>query len=218
MRNLEEILRELALPLQALEADRKHCRSKSAFWLLVLLVPLGIGVLAIFLAGDERRGFFLIASFVWFAVGLVLYSVKAGSLASAYRAAYKAEVVPRLLDLIAPRLRHTSAAGISSATFVGTELFATSPDRYASEDLIEGTLGKTFLQLAEVHAEDRRTSTDSKGNTKTTYVTIFKGVLLIADFHKHFQGRTFVFPDTAENLLGNFGRFFQKLGGAAGRA
>ena len=157
--------------------------------------------------------FFLIGTIIWFAIGLVLYSVKAGSLKSRYAADYKAVVVPRLLSLIDPNLRHDSASGIGSDTFRGTELFTTSPDRYTSEDLIQGTFGKTYLQLAEVHAEERRTTKDSKGHTKTTYVTIFRGLLLIADFNKHFQGRTFVFPDVAESLFGDFGRFFQKLGG-----
>ncbi len=110
-------------------------------------------------------------------------------------------------------MRYEGDEGISKETYLGTELFTTSPDRYTSEDLITGTYGKTSLLLAEVHAEDRQTSTDSKGRSQTRYVTIFKGLLLIADFHKHFACRTFLFPDNAEGLLGNVGRFFQKMGG-----
>lgn len=44
-------------------------------------------------------------------------------------------------------------------------------------------------------------------------MSIFKGLLLIVDFHKHFAGQTFLFPHNAESLLGNVGRFFQKMGG-----
>jgi predicted membrane channel-forming protein YqfA (hemolysin III family) len=213
MRDLDAILDELTPKLASLEGDRRHCRKLSTIYLAVLLVPLVIGVLGAIAVREDTKIFFIIGSAVWFVIGLILYAVKAGEAKRRYLVAYKETVVPRLLALIDPGLRHESVAGLSEAVFVGTELFTTDPDRYSSEDLIEGTVGKTFLQLSEVDAEERRTSTDSKGNTRTTYVTIFKGLLVIADFHKHFQGRTFVFPDTAENLFGNFGRFFQKLGG-----
>jgi predicted membrane channel-forming protein YqfA (hemolysin III family) len=213
MRDLDAILDELTPKLASLEAERQECRRLSAIYLVVLFGPLAIGVLAAIVVREDTKLIFIIGSAVWFVIGLILYAVKAGEAKSRYLVAYKETVVPRLLALIDPGLRHESMAGLSESVFLGTELFTTHPDRYSSEDLIEGTVGKTFLQLAEVDAEKRHTSTDSKGNTKTTYVTIFKGLLVIADFHKHFQGRTFVFPDTAENLFGNFGRFFQKLGG-----
>lgn len=213
MRNLETLLEALAPRLAELEAERVRCRKASFTYAMVLVVPLVIGILGALAAGEDMKIYFIIGSVVWLAFGFVLYSVKAGSLSGRYRAAYKAAVVPKLLGLIDANLRHDAGGGIGEGTFEATELFSTSPDRYSSEDLIEGAFGKTFLQLAEVHAEERRTSTDSKGNTKTTYVTIFRGLLLIADFNKHFQGRTFLFPDVAENLFGDFGRFFQKLGG-----
>ena len=213
MRDLDAILADLAPKLATLEADRRHCRRLSAIYLAVLLLPLAIGVLGAIAVREESKLFFIIGSVAWLVIGGILYAVKAGRAKGRYLVAYKEAVMPPLLALIDPGLRHESVGGLSEAVFLGTELFTTHPDRYSSEDLIEGTVGKTFLQLAEVDAEERRTSTDSKGNTETTYVTIFKGLLFIADFHKHFGGRTFVFPDTAENLFGNFGRFFQKLGG-----
>jgi len=210
MRELDPILRDLAPHLATLEPGRLRYRSGMWFYLAVLLVPLvigGLGALAV------EPTIFSVLSIIWFVIGLILFFVKTGKLRERYRQAYKATVIPRLLSLIDPGLRHEITGGICESVFLSTELFTTNPDRYSSEDLIEGTHGKTFLQLAEIDAEERRTTTDSKGNTQTTYVTIFKGLLLIADFHKHFQGRTFVFPDVAENLFGNFGRFFQKLGG-----
>jgi len=122
-------------------------------------------------------------------------------------------VITRLVSLIDDALRYDARGGIPVESFQHAELYTASVDRYSSEDLISGRHGKTTLSLAEVHAEDRRTSRDSKGLTRTRYVNIFRGLLLIADFHKHFRGRTFVFPDTAEKLFGAFGRSLQKLGG-----
>lgn len=213
MKDLESITGDLEPFLRSLEPDRIRYLRTSWTYLGVLIGPLAAGILGAVLVPEESKIYFIIGSAVWFAIGFVLYSIKAGSLAGKYRETYKTAVIPRLLSLIDPGLRYDPGSGISSGTFVSSELFSKPPDRYSSEDLIEGTHGKTSLRLAEVHAEDRQTTTDSKGRTRTRYVTIFKGLLLIADFNKHFQGRTFVFPDLAENLFGNFGRAFQKLGG-----
>lgn len=213
MRELESIPDDLESDLRALEPDRLRYHRTSWLYLGVLVGPLAAGILGAILVDEDIKVYFLIGSVIWFAIGLILYSLKAGSLADDYRRSYKLAVIPRLLALIEPGLRYDPGSGISSGTFVGSELFSNTPDRYTTEDLIEGTHGKTSLRLAEVHAEDRQTTTDSKGRTQTRYVTIFKGLLLIADFNKHFQGRTFVFPDVAENLFGNFGRAFQMLGG-----
>jgi len=213
MKDFESIPDELESQLRALEPDRLRYHRTSWFYLGVLVGPLAGGILGAVLVDEDIKIYFLIGSALWFAIGLILYSIKAGSLADDYRRSYKEAVIPRLLALVDPGLRFDPASGISSGTFVSSELYSNPPDRYTTEDLIEGTHGKTSLRLAEVHAEDRQTTTDSKGRTQTRYVTIFKGLLLIADFNKHFQGRTFVFPDFAESLLGNFGRAFQKLGG-----
>lgn len=213
MRDLDTLLAALAPQLASIEEERRRCRSLSSIYLTVLLVPLVAGVIGALAAAEEVKVFFIFGSFFWLVIGFVLYSINAGRAVTAYKIAFKEMVMPPLLSLFDPSLRHRSDAGLSEGIFLGTELFTTRPDRYTSEDLIEGRQGKTYLRIAEVNAEERRTSTDSEGKTSTTYVTIFRGVLVVADFHKHFSGRTFVFPDTAEKLFGNFGRFFQKMGG-----
>ncbi|KAG1647291.1 Chaperone protein ClpB [Nymphon striatum] len=146
----------------------------------------------------------------------VTYHFMAGKYGKAYIKAYKQTVIEKLVTLIRfqpplqPGTRHRFQLLRSKRTV------HLQPDRYKTEDLIYGDYGKTSVFLGELHAEDRRTSRDSKGNTKTTYVTIFKGLMLIADFHKHFEGRTFVFPDIAEKTFGGFGRALQKMSGRRG--
>lgn len=211
MKEIDHILHELTPHLDRLEPGRRLYLKKSRIYLAVLFLPLFAVLLSALLSGNKVP--FFIGAGLWFIIGIVLYQYRAGALGARYKYAYKTTVIPRLLSLIDSQLHYEVGDGIPSGRFVGTELFSKSPDRYKTEDLIHGTYGKTLLQLAEVDAEERRTTTDSKGRTRTTYVTIFKGLLLIADFNKHFKGRTFVFPDMAENLFGNFGRFFQKLGG-----
>lgn len=211
MREVGEILESLRPVLAELEEPRQLYRSRKGRYLALLFLPL-FGILGFLLVAESPIPVFIGAG-VWLVVGIILYQVRVASVAREYIARYKSTVVPALLRTIDPQLGYEAQGGISSGSFVESELFTTSPDRYSSEDLIRGKYGDTFLMLSEVDAEERRTRTDSDGKTETYYVTIFEGLLLIADFHKNFHCRTFVLPDTAEKLFGGFGRFFQKMGG-----
>ena len=75
-------------------------------------------------------------------------------------------------------------------------------DRSKYEDLLTGKRGVVDFELFEAHLEERRTTTDSKGRTRTTWVTVFRGQCLRFDFHKTFYGRTLVTRDA-----GMFNRF-----------
>ncbi|MDF1658983.1 MAG: DUF3137 domain-containing protein [Verrucomicrobiales bacterium] len=212
MKSNDQIIATLLPTLEQLEPDRLLYRKRSKVYLAGTLIP----TLALVGAGIVFRNsgiFLFIGAGVWLVVGLILYQVKAASIGSRFKSGYKKTVIPALLSSIDSSLTHSAERGIPSSSFVESELFRTRPDRYTTEDLIEGRYGKTYLQLAEVNAQQRQTSTDSKGRTTTRYVTFFDGLFLIADFHKHFHGRTFVFPDKAEKSFGGFARFFQKMGG-----
>ncbi|MDF1824670.1 MAG: DUF3137 domain-containing protein [Verrucomicrobiales bacterium] len=211
MKSVGEIISDLTPTLEELEPDRLLYRKKSSTYLLVIFLPLiGIAIAAISLKAAMP---FMIGGMIWLVLSVILYQIKAGTIASRYKARYKATIIPQLLKTIDPQLSHAPEQGIPSSAFVESELFKTKPDRYQTEDLIHGIYGKTLLQLAEVNAQQRQTSTDSNGRSRTRYVSYFDGLLLIADFHKHFEGRTFIFPDKAEKTFGGFARFFQKAGG-----
>lgn len=80
-------------------------------------------------------------------------------------------------------------------------------DRSKYEDLITGKRGEVDFELFEAHLEERRTTTDSKGRTQTTWVTVFRGQCLRLDFHKTFYGRTLITRDAG---------FFNRFGGGKG--
>ena len=211
MKSVSDILADLVPTLEGLEQSRLLYRQTQKKYLPIILLPLALFLVSGMHPDVSFLGF--IAAGVWGIIGFALYCFRVAPLGKCYVRDYKNAVIPALLHSIDPGLKFDIDSGIPGPTFTGTELFTTSPDRYRTEDLIHGSYGKTFLQLAEIDAEDRRTRRDSNGNTETYYVTIFKGLLLIADFHKDFQGRTFVLPDNAEKAFGNVGRFFQKMGG-----
>jgi hypothetical protein len=79
-------------------------------------------------------------------------------------------------------------------------------DRARYEDMLSGARGEAPFQFFEAHLEEKRTTTDGKGRTRTTWVTVFKGQCLTVRFHKEFQGITKVYRDMgAFNWLAKFG-------------
>lgn len=79
-------------------------------------------------------------------------------------------------------------------------------DREKFEDRLTGTRNDTPFEFFEAHLEEKRTTTDGKGRTRTTWVTVFKGQCLVANFHKQFNGVTKVYRDAGAL------NFFKKLG------
>lgn len=68
-------------------------------------------------------------------------------------------------------------------------------DRSKYEDQLTGSRNETPFEFFEAHLEEKRTTTDSKGRTRTTWVTVFRGQCLVVKFHKQFNGVTKVYRD-----------------------
>jgi hypothetical protein len=80
-------------------------------------------------------------------------------------------------------------------------------DRASYEDLVTGARKGVEFELFEAHLEERRQTTDSKGRSRTHWVTVFKGQCLRFEFDKVFYGRTLVTRDAG---------FFNRFGGGKG--
>lgn len=68
-------------------------------------------------------------------------------------------------------------------------------DRSHFEDMLTGTRAAAPFEFFEARLKQRRTTTDSKGRTRTEYVTVFDGQCLVVHFPKSFHGVTKVFRD-----------------------
>lgn len=60
-------------------------------------------------------------------------------------------------------------------------------DMYHSNDLITGEYKGIKFECSDIHIQEEHESTDSDGNTTTTWVTIFEGKLIIFEFNKKFK-------------------------------
>jgi hypothetical protein len=195
--NLAPILRDL-------EPERK-----------ALLVLFGSGI-AFLLA--SAPGFVLL-----FRTGLLVYLLAAAPFAivaiyqfyrfsqkkQEYAAEFKNCVIRELVALIDPHLDYFPHRHIDENDYRESDIFRNRIDRFQGDDLVEGALGATRMRFSELMHQEKHETTDSKGRRQTRWVTIFKGIFFIADFNKHFLGRTYVVPDARGSFLG-IGRLFEK--------
>jgi len=209
----QERLEQYRLGLRAERAATfKHCGWFACACAALMLVAI---------AARHARGFenACVIVIVIAAVGLLIAifyaAFRAATLSSTYASAYKTEIYDAIVKHFSPALSYDEEDGIDRDVFVASRLFSASPDRYKTSDLVSGSHGKTRIRFARIHAEKKHTQQTGKSRS-TYYTTIFKGVLLVADFNKHFRGHTYVRTDVAERLFGNFGRTLQKMSVALG--
>jgi len=119
---------------------------------------------------------------------------------------FKRKIIQAIVKFIDENLDYNPSKYVASGQFMRSTIFRTTPDRYKGEDYVSGTINGTRLEFSEIHAEYE--TKDSKN--RSTYHTIFRGIFLIADFHKDFNGTTVVLPDVAQKMLGFIGQTLQK--------
>ena len=129
---------------------------------------------------------------------------------SGYRDRFKQEVVRPIVAHFDAELAYSPRGSITRAEFDAADFFRQDIDRFRGEDLIEGKVGETRIRFSELHVEDRRQRGSGK-NRRTEWVTVFKGIFVVADFPKQFRGHTVVLPDTAQRLLGGIGQSLQSM-------
>jgi hypothetical protein len=209
MKTLDELKRfyetDLRAELQQLEAKRKQVMQNS---LIIFAVIVGLGlVLGIAVLSATGQPVVLLFGIILCAViGGIIFSF----LGRDYKAEFKQKIIGGLVRFIEPGLSYQPQNSVSQDLFKQSGLFNHRIDRYKGEDCVFGKVDKTEILFSELHAEYKTTSGTGK-NRHTEWHTIFKGLFFIADFNKHFQGRTVVLPDTAQKLFGNFGQTLQSM-------
>lgn len=207
MKSLDELKRlydsTLEGRLEKLEIQRKEVLKAgfSILGIVILLIVLSISLG--FMPG-------IIIAIIGGVIGLFVF---AGKKMSRYKEAFKQGVVAEIVRLIDESWHYNSNSHIPLSDYHASGLFTHGVDRHKGDDYVKGTIDKTDFEFSELHTEYKTTTTDSKGNRKTTWHTIFKGLFFHADFNKHLKGETLVLPDTAQRLFGKLGQSLQKMSG-----
>lgn len=181
----ETLAQSLSSTLQSLEQKRQELKKKghsTGLWAGGIFFVIGSAISLYINAG-------LIGVGIVAVIAILIYIGCVSGKSQELSAYYKQEVISPVLNSFCENAVFTPEQGIDESVFKSCGLFI-SPDRYHTEDRIEGRIGKTEFCCAEVHAEERKTRTDSKGRTSQYWVDIFKGFIFTADFHKDFQGHT----------------------------
>ncbi|MGE0634981.1 MAG: DUF3137 domain-containing protein [Bacteroidia bacterium] len=198
MKPFEQIFSELLPQLEELELSRQEQYKSAKKWLNIA-IGLGIATVVVLLFVRHPATIFiggLIAAAVYF---LGYYPKE-----KRYKNEFKDKVFHRIIQAVNPNLVYNKSHYISKEKFFESKIFTNRADHYSGEDLISGTVDKTEIIFSELKAEEKRNS-----GKHTHYVTFFKGLFMIADFHKNFHGHTIVLPDTAEKVFGFLGKKLQ---------
>lgn len=196
---------KLGSSLQFLDAQRLVYAKKAQTGMFV-----GLGVFAVGAVVALVMNWGLVFMVAPLVIGAIIWGWVASSARNAYSTEFKVLVMPTLVSQFGD-LTYQAKPGLSEGEFIAANLFS-RPDRYNSEDLIQGHVGATRLRMSEVHAEERYQTTDSEGRSRTEYRDIFKGMMFIFDFNKSFVGQTYIMPEDLTGSLGALGKMFQKMG------
>lgn len=98
--------------------------------------------------------------------------------------------MPGETDAYRYECKYEHADRITNDSIHTSRLFDFTINKIRGEDKFSGMLGLTEFQLSELTLIQVQTRTNSKGRTTRRNVTMFDGILFIADFHKEFEGVT----------------------------
>ncbi|MCI8446430.1 MAG: DUF3137 domain-containing protein [Bacilli bacterium] len=124
--------------------------------------------------------------FIVIIVGIVITVIIDAGPSRKFTLAFKKAFVLSALKSIFDDLIYEPEKGLNESVIRNTGMMYMG-DRYSSNDFISGKYKNINIIGADVHIEEKHTTTDSDGNTTTTWVTIFRGRWMIFDFNKSFK-------------------------------
>ena len=211
MKNIEDLKKFYRETLYAsmlpLERQRKKIVS------VVGIAGAVIGLVVLISAAviiSSARGSGALFAIIPLLIGAAVFALVYYMVSKNYKSQFKWEIIGKLVKFFDSSLMYFPESCISREQYMESRIFPKTPDRYKGEDYISGKLDKTAIAFSEVHSEYKTETRDSKGNTQTTWHTIFKGIFFIADFNKNFSGVTVVLPDIAEKMFGFIGKMMQE--------
>lgn len=192
----------------ALRARKQSRVIAGIFAMITLVAVLWIGAF-----GSNNGGLMAVIGYGGGTVALLIAVMMGSGAKSRYLAMVKAEVLTAAVNSALPGIAYQPLSMIPQAMFEYGGLFDSRIDRYSGEDCFTGKHGATNLTFSELHVQRVEKRASSKGGTRTETITVFKGIYIIADFHKEFACRVEILPDVAEAAFGWLGRKMQGISG-----
>ncbi|MCH8535399.1 MAG: DUF3137 domain-containing protein [Flavobacteriaceae bacterium] len=202
---------ELKQSLQSLDQVRKTILTYGLSFVGVLLLSFLLAFVIIYFFQPGQSGMILIvvSLILIFIGGLIYVSSKTKELA--YKKIFKSKIIHPIINFISEDLSYHPNQKINQNQYERSRLYLNNIDKYNGDDYVSGKIDQTVFEFSEIHTQYKSTSTDSKGNRRTKWVTVFKGLFFVADFNKDFEGSTVLLP----NYWGKGFKFFKKLAGVS---
>jgi len=180
--------------LKELEKERTQLKHR-VFTIGIIYTTLCALLFFSFLDLAFSMEFALFFLFAYFGLGTFIYKF----LIKDYTLAFKDKIIAPLINAIDEKLNYAPQLHIDARHFSHSQLFSQEPDRVSGNDYVHGNIDGVRIEFSDFHAEKKHK--DSKG--RTSWSTIFKGLLIVSEFHKNFHGTTVVLPDKAQNTFGD---------------
>lgn len=168
--------------------------------ILIALLLLGIFPTGWIIAIESGFDFDSASSFVQIiavVVNVILFSAflfflgQASIAQKKHQSVFKDKVIRKIIEFIDPSLKYSPNKYIEESIFRKIDFFPSKIiSKYSGDDYVEGTIGKTKIRFCDLNVEE-------KVNTgKSSYDRpFFRGLFIMADFNKNFNGRTYCMPD-----------------------
>lgn len=213
--------------VQAIAVERQKVQTFTKRWVTILVTVaallLGYQILVAFwtTSVDTPISLVFIIGGIGVVIALIVMLIITSINYNKLRKLFKLQVISRMAKEIIQQTQMPDATKdysytcdyqpgqhVSPMMVRNSKLFDFQIDKYRGEDLFTGQIGLTKFEFSELQLIQVQTSTDSKGNTTRRDVTMFKGILFLADFNKKFNGITTLHAD---NFVTNsfLGKLFQ---------
>ena len=152
----------------------------------------------------------LVAFVLAAALGGIGYTVQFRHASRTFHRLFKDHVIGEMVRHMG--LSYDPKGHISSSVFRQAQWFTQEHDTCAGDDLVFGEIEGVKVMWSDLNVT--YTTRDPKG--KTTRHTLFQGIFFVAPFPKNVRSPTWVLPDLAQKVLGDFGTLvqgFDKRGG-----
>ena len=195
----EQVVQTLEPQIAILEQQRSAYRA--VFWKGMLTLAItAVLTAAVLLTGYQQA---VIATAILAGITLIVTLILLSRRYNSYRSSFKASIVTGVVQQLIENCElegetehyeyswgYQQDGRISDHHIDSCCLFEERIDDIDGEDLIHGKLGLTDFEFSELKMTRQDHYTDSKGNRRTRTVTVFDGVLFVADFNKAFNGTT----------------------------
>ena len=165
------------MSVEQLELLRKKAKKSC---LTGIFITIGVTIVAFLLTNLAP------VAVVCLVMGIVITFISSSAPSKEFISAFKETFVLKSLNSVFTDLNYTPEEGIPESVIRDTQMMDMG-DRYYSNDYISAKYKDINVVQSDVHIEEERETTDSDGNTTTTWVTIFRGRWMIFDFNKTFK-------------------------------